>query len=68
MLVKRRDVIREIRAYAKGNGLAYREAQGANHTVVVVGGRRTVVARHREINDLTVKAIRKQLGIAEEKG
>ncbi|WP_083341770.1 hypothetical protein [Mycobacterium talmoniae] len=64
--MKRRDIIKEIRAHAKDNGLAYREVEGANHTVVSAGGRRTVVARHREINDLTVKAIRKQLGIGQE--
>ncbi|MBT2275341.1 hypothetical protein [Rhodococcus qingshengii] len=46
-------------------GLEIDETEGGNHTKVVVGGRRTVLARHSEIPELTAKAIRRQLGMTE---
>ncbi|HZC89467.1 MAG TPA: toxin HicA [Mycobacterium sp.] len=61
--MKRADLLTEIRTFAKASGQPITEVEGANHTRVEVGGRRTVVARHSEINELTVKAIRKQLGM-----
>jgi mRNA interferase HicA len=61
--VKRTDLLEELRDYAKANGLECSETEGGNHTKVVLGGRRTVVARHTEIPDLLVKKIRKQLGV-----
>lgn len=61
--MKRVDLLKEIRAFAKASGQPITEVEGANHTRVEVGDKRTVVARHREINELTVKAIRQQLGL-----
>lgn len=64
-MTKRTELLKEIRAFAKDAGLEVDETEGGNHTKVVVGGRRTVVARHSEIPELTAKAIRKQLGMTE---
>ena len=61
--MNRTDLLKELRDYAKANGLEFTETEGGNHTKVVLGGRRTVVARHNEIPDLLVKKIRKQLEI-----
>lgn len=61
--MKRTDLLKELREYARSNGLEYNETEGGNHTKVALGGRRTVVARHTEIPDLLVKKIRKQLEI-----
>ncbi|MFM9262186.1 hypothetical protein ACKAMS_26450 [Rhodococcus sp. 5A-K4] len=64
-MTKRTELLKEIRAFAKDAGLDIDETEGGNHTKVVIGGRRTVVARHSEIPELTAKAIRKQLGMTE---
>lgn len=61
--MKRADLLKEIRTFAKASSQPITEVEGANHTRVEVGDKRTVVARHREINELTVKAIRRQLGM-----
>ena len=54
-----------ISDFAQQNELPLAITEGSNHTRVTVGERRTVVPRHREINDITAKAIRKQLGMEE---
>ncbi|MFZ2174957.1 MAG: type II toxin-antitoxin system HicA family toxin [Rhodococcus sp. (in: high G+C Gram-positive bacteria)] len=64
-MTKRAELLKEIRAFAKDAGLDIVETEGGSHTKVVVGGRRTVVARHGEIPEVTAKAIRKQLGMTE---
>nr|WP_198428744.1 hypothetical protein [Nocardia bovistercoris] len=56
-------MLKEIHAYAAGIDAEVEIIEGGNHTKVVVGGRRTVIARHNELNELTVKSIRKQLGM-----
>lgn len=61
--MKRADLLKEIRAHAKSIGEEIVLTEGGNHTKVVVGIKRTVLARHNEINEMTVKAIRKQLGM-----
>ncbi|MBW4781923.1 hypothetical protein KZO37_21410 [Rhodococcus fascians] len=63
--MKRADLLKEIRAHAKSIGEEIVLTEGGNHTKVVVGTKRTVLARHNEINEMTVKAIRKQLGMAD---
>lgn len=62
---KRADLLKEIRTFAKMSGQPITEVEGANHTRVEVGDKRTVVARHSEINEVTAKAIRQQLGISQ---
>lgn len=62
-MTKRKVIIKTINDYAKANGLGVTFSEGANHTKVVLGERRTVIGRHAEINELTAKAIYKQLGM-----
>ncbi len=37
--------------------------EGGSHTKVVMGNQRTVVPRHNEVNEMTAKAILKQMGV-----
>lgn len=64
-MVKRRDLLAAIADFAKQNDLPLAITEGGRHTRVTVGERRTVVPRHKEINEITAKAIRKQLGMEE---
>lgn len=48
---------------AKANGFDMVTTEGGSHTKVEVGNRRTVVPRHAEINEITAKKIRQQLGM-----
>lgn len=38
-------------------------AEGSKHTKVYLNGKQTTLPRHREINDILVRAIKKQLDI-----
>ena len=61
--MKRRDLLRLLSQHAQENGLSITETEGARHTKVTVGSRRTVVPRHREINDATARSILRQIGV-----
>lgn len=52
-----------IAAHAKAAGAELVVTEGGSHTLVKLGNRRSVVPRHREINEVTAKSIRKQLGM-----
>jgi hypothetical protein len=60
--VKRRDLLKELRRMAKARGVEYLETEGGSHTKVELGGKRTTVPRHNEINEMTAKAILKHMG------
>lgn len=66
--MKRRDLLRKIKAAAKEQGVAYSEQEGTRHTGVTVGNVRTTVPRHSEVVELTAQAIYKQLEPALGKG
>ncbi|MFI5060331.1 MAG: hypothetical protein ACHP7F_02710 [Actinomycetales bacterium] len=51
--MKRRDVIKKLRAQAKASGLGYTEYELTNHTGIRIGGTASTLARHTEIDDLT---------------
>jgi mRNA interferase HicA len=56
--MKKRDLVKHLRAVARATGtdlLFVRE--GANHEVWAIAGERLVIPRHREINELTARAI-----------
>lgn len=55
--------MKKLRQHAKASGLDMVTTEGGNHTKVVIGEKRTVVARHNEINEITAKAILKQMGV-----
>lgn len=61
--MKRKDLMKQIAAHAKQRGLEFEITEGANHSKVRVGDKITVVARHNEINEITAKAVLKQIGV-----
>lgn len=62
-MAKRNDILKAIRAHAKAHDLILEISEGGSHTIVRLGDRRSTIPRHREINELTTKAIYKQLGL-----
>lgn len=64
--MRRRELVKKINKYAKANGLDVNFDQGKNHTKVTLGTTgRSVIPRHNEINELTARAIFRQLGMEE---
>ncbi len=55
--VKRTDFIKELEQL----GATFKE--GGKHTKVYLNGQQSTIPRHRELNDMLVKGIRKQLGV-----
>jgi len=62
IVMKRKDLLKRVRSYAKANGWEFEIVEGVNHTRIRVGDRATVVPRHNEINEITAKHILKQIG------
>lgn len=61
--MKRRKLIKEITKQAKQIGEELTLKEGGAHTIVRLGDRRSVIPRHAEINEITAKQIKKQLGL-----
>ena len=59
--MKRTALIKKIRTAASRAGVEVALTEGGNHSVLRCGTARTVIPRHREINELTTEAICKQL-------
>lgn len=55
--------MKRLNAKAKGEGTTLDVTEGGNHTKVTIGTRSSVVPRHNEINEITAKAILKQMGV-----
>lgn len=53
--MKRKAVLKKIRDRARRAGLPYSETELTNHTGVTVGGTRSTLGRHSEIDDLTAR-------------
>ncbi len=53
--MKRRAVLRRLRRAAKEAGVAFELHELTNHTGVVVGGHRSTLGRHAEIDDRTAR-------------
>ena len=51
LLVKRVKVIKRLRKASKAAGVEFEIAGLTNHTGIVVGGKRSTLARHAEIDD-----------------
>lgn len=62
-MTRRTMLIKDIRRFARSRGLNMHMTEGANHTKVRVGERNSVIPRHSEINELTTRSIRPQLGM-----
>lgn len=61
IIVKRRDLLKELKALAKAHGVDYLETEGGSHTRVEFGGKQTTVPRHNEINEITANSILKHM-------
>lgn len=61
--MKRGDLMKRLADAAKAAGLPMEVTEGGNHTKVSIGDRRTVVPRHGEVNEVTARAILKQMGV-----
>lgn len=58
--MKRTDLLRELAAIAKANGLSLElELEGGNHTIYRIGTETIPVGRHKEIPEPTARAILK---------
>ncbi|OMQ14498.1 hypothetical protein A7K94_0216200 [Modestobacter sp. VKM Ac-2676] len=59
--MKRRGLLKRLHELANARGLTMETVEGASHTKVRIGDLQTVVPRHAEINEITAKAILKQM-------
>jgi hypothetical protein len=60
--VKRRELLQKIGEAAGTRGRVWRlDRQGADHEVWALDGREITIPRHREIKELTARAILRQL-------
>lgn len=55
--MKRVDVIKQIRKIAKARGIAVEFSEGANHTHVTLGDKKTTIPRHKELRERTARGI-----------
>lgn len=53
--MKRTAVIKKIKAEAQRQGKSFEVVELTNHTGIVVGGFRSILKRHSEIDDLTAR-------------
>jgi len=68
MLVKRTEVIKRLRKAARDAGLEFETYELRNHTGVRVGGTRSTLGRHSEIDDVTARKFFDQFAEALGKG
>lgn len=60
--MKRRDLIKRINEIAAAANETAVYTEGGSHTKVSVGTKQTTIPRHNEVNEMTAKAIIRQLG------
>lgn len=49
--------MKRLKQIAKDKGEVLEQEEGANHTKVRIGDRKSTVPRHNEVNELTAKGI-----------
>jgi hypothetical protein len=54
-LLKRSAMLRRVRRAARDAGVSFEVVELTNHTGVVVGGVRSTLGRHTEIDDVTAR-------------
>jgi mRNA interferase HicA len=59
--VRRRDILKKLKAAAKERGEELVVIEGGNHTKVRIGNLSTIVPRHNEVNEFTARAILKDM-------
>jgi len=52
--VKRTAVLKKLKAEAKRRDLTFEVVELTNHTGVIVGGQRSTLGRHSEVDEVTV--------------
>lgn len=57
MVMKRRDLIKQLDKIAKAKGETLHLTEGGNHTRATIGTWSEPIPRHREVNELLAKAI-----------
>ena len=60
VMMKRRDLLKQLQRIAKDQGVKLKIREGGSHTVVKIGDQSTTVPRHKEISDRLAKIILKQ--------
>ena len=60
--MKRRELLKVLRAEAQRVGLRLEIREGGSHSKVETGERSSVVPRHAETNEITARSILKQMG------
>lgn len=55
--MKRRDLLARLAVIAEQEGVPLELREGGRHTVARIGERQQAVPRHREINEITARAI-----------
>ena len=53
--MERTSVLKKLRAEAKRQGKTFEIVELTNHTGIVVGGHRSTLKRHNEIDDVTAR-------------
>ncbi|WP_348786538.1 ribonuclease PH [Leifsonia sp. NPDC080035] len=53
--MKRRDVLKRLKAQARASGVSYSEQELTNHTGITIGSTRSTLSRHAEIDDVTAR-------------
>ncbi|WP_026174438.1 hypothetical protein [Acaricomes phytoseiuli] len=53
--MKRAEVLKRLRRQAKQAGLEYSEFELTNHTGIRIGGTRSTLGRHSEVDDVTAR-------------
>lgn len=54
-MMKRQAVLKKLKTEAKRQGVTFETEELTNHTGVYVGGKRSTLKRHNEIDETTVK-------------
>ena len=63
--MKRAELLKTIRKAAKVGGVEFvLVREGSEHSIYRYGSQQVVVPRHRELNEITARAILKDLGLA----
>lgn len=62
-MVKRKEIIKQIKHHAKQNNKPIKILEGGNHARIWIGDRYTTLPRHTEIPDNFAKKILKQIGV-----
>ena len=58
--MKRRDVIKRIEVAARAKGLPFEVTELTRHTGITVGGKRSTLGRHSEVDEITAGKFFKQ--------